>query len=640
MVRSVNDPRSAFRPATGEIPTAPGVYRFSDASGRALYIGKAKNLRARLSSYFGPLEALNPRIQRMLLMSHRVDWTVVRTDTESLILEHTWINEMSPPFNVQFRDDKSYPYLAITLADEAPRLIVTRKRNIRGARYFGPFPRTWAVRETAGLLQQAFPIRTCNDATYKRAMSSGIPCLASQIGRCAGPCSLAISLDEHAKHVGHMIAFLSGQDTSELNALREQMRLASHAQNYEGAAKLRDQITAAEHVLEKNSIVLRDSTNADVFGLVTDELAACVHQFIVRNGRVRGERSWIVDIELDTSAEELISNVLKTAYLTSAQKRTRSRRSLVNTENADYPSLIVSSVSPADAATVTELLEREFGRRVSVEVPIRGEKQQIVQRAQLNAAENLQRYKMRRASDIVTRTDALAELQRFLGLNTVPLVIECVDVSHLSGSNVVGSLVRFEDGLPAKSGYRHYRIDGTNDDTASIRQLVTRRYGAVQDSSSAITQSDDRRMPQLLVVDGGQPQVAAAKRALTELGMSELAICGIAKRLEEIWLPDEDFPRVLPRTSEALFLVQRMRDEAHRFAITYQRKQRAQSVHSQLADVPGLGEKRVASLLKTFKSVARLRRATTDEIASAPGISTTLAETIFEFLNSSQTPEK
>lgn len=633
------DNRDSFRPAQGEVPTSPGVYRFSDHTGRVLYIGKAKNLRSRVANYFGPLTALNPRTQRMLALASNIDWTVVGTDTESLVLEHTWINEMSPPFNVQFRDDKSYPYLAVTLADDAPRLIITRRRSIRGARYFGPFPKVWAVRETAALLQQAFPIRTCNDATYKRAIASGVPCLASQIGRCAGPCSLSISSDEHRMRVNDMIAFLSGQDTSQLQQLRSAMKAASASLDFEQAARYRDQIAAAEHILERNTVVLRDNVNADVFGIVTDELAASVHQFIIRQGRIRGERSWVVDIELDTAASELMTNVVQTVYeLTEAHVRS-AKRSLTLGDDYEIPHEVLASVLPADAADLRELLSETSQHKVSIEVPVRGEKAQIVQRATFNAAENLQRYKLKRSADIVTRTDALAELQQALTMTEVPLYIECVDISHLSGTDVVGSLVRFEDGLPAKSGYRHYRITDTTDDTASIHQLVLRRFTKFAADSDADDVSLRRELPQLLIVDGGQPQVNAAQRALDELGISDIALCGIAKRLEEIWLPFDEHPLILPRSSEALFMVQRLRDEAHRFAITFQRKQRSKSIHTELSSVPGLGEKRIKALLQAFKSVKRLRAASVNEIASVPGVSLAVARTVVEHLSASETAE-
>ena len=610
------DHRASFRPAQGEIPTSPGVYRFSDKHGRVLYIGKAKNLRARLSNYFQPLHSLMPRTQRMLALAARVDWTVVATDTESLVLEHTWITEFKPPFNVQFKDDKTYPYLAVTLREEAPRLIITRNERIKGARYFGPYPKVWALRETTQLLQQAFPIRTCNEADYKRAMSSGRPCLAGQIGRCHGPCSQLLTIAEHRERVDELVAFLAGGDTGHLRELQRRMRDAAAEQRYEEAAKLRDQVRAVEHVMEKNSIVLGMDVNLDVFGLRADELAAAAHQFIIRGGRIRGERSWIVDVELDDSPGRLLEQVIQSAY---------------EGEREPPPEILVP-VQPDDAEALEGALSAKRPRRgrVRVRIPERGDKAQLMERAVLNAGENLVRHKLKRAADLTARTDALAELQRALGMAEAPLRIECIDVSHLQGTDVVASLVVFEDGLPAKGAYRRYRIEETRDDTDSIHQVVSRRAAQLNQLAESGAQPSGvyRDRPQLLIVDGGEPQVRAASRALAEAGITDIALCGIAKRLEEIWLPDDPFPVILPRTSDALFLVQRIRDEAHRFAITFQRQRRSTSISSRLSEVPGLGPKRVNGLLKHFGSVARLRAATAAEVAAAPGIGPTLAEQI------------
>ncbi|MGJ0204534.1 excinuclease ABC subunit UvrC [Leucobacter sp. gxy201] len=613
---SPDDRRAAFRPAQGEIPTSPGVYRFSDRYGRVLYIGKAKNLRARLANYFQPLDALMPRTRRMLMLAAKLDWTVVATDTESLVLEHTWITEFKPPFNVQFKDDKTYPYLAVTLREEAPRLIITRNERIRGARYFGPYPKVWALKETTRLLQQAFPIRTCNDADYRRAMQSGRPCLAGQIGRCSGPCSQLLTVSEHRARVDELVAFLSGGDRSHLRALQSEMRTAAGEQRYEDAARLRDQAEAVEHVMEKNAVVLGLDVNLDVFGLRSDELAAAAHQFIIRGGRIRGERSWIVDVELDDSPGTLLEQVIQSAYAD---------------DREPPPEVLVPQLPENSLELENALAERRPRRgRVRVRVPERGDKAQLMERAVLNAGEHLIRHKLKRAADLTARTDALAELQQALGMDEPPLRIECIDVSHLQGTGVVASLVVFEDGLPAKGAYRKYRIESTRDDTDSIHQVVSRRAAQL----NAAAENGDlpsgvyRDRPQLLVVDGGEPQVKAAARALDAAGITDVALCGIAKRLEEIWLPGDPFPVILPRTSEALFLVQRIRDEAHRFAITFQRQRRSTSISSRLSEIPGLGPKRVQALLKHFGSVARLRAASLDELASAPGVGPKLAEQI------------
>lgn len=615
------DTRARFRPAPGEIPTSPGVYRFSDKHGRVLYIGKAKNLRARVTNYFQPWNALLPRTQRMLSLAAHVDWTVVATDTESLVLEHTWITEYQPPFNVQFKDDKTYPYLAVTLREEAPRLIITRNERIRGAKYFGPYPKVWAVRETAALLQQAFPIRTCTDGDYRRAMTSGRPCLAGQIGRCSGPCSGLVTVEEHRARVQELVAFLGGNFTSHLREMQRAMQQAAGEQRYEDAAKIRDQVEAIEHVIEKNTVVLGHDVNLDVFGLRSDELAAAVHQFIVRNGRIRGERSWIVDVELDDSPARLLEQVIQTAYEGSRES----------------PVEILVPELPENAVALQSVLRasRPRGGAVRIRVPERGDKAQLMEHAVRNAAEHLVRHKLKRAADLSARTDALAELQRALDMSDAPLRIECIDVSHLQGTDVVASLVVFEDGLPAKGAYRKFRIERTTDDTDSIYQVVSRRAAQLNQLAreGAAPTGKYRDRPQLLIVDGGEPQVRAAARALSEAGITDIALCGVAKRLEEIWVPGDPFPVILPRTSEALFMVQRIRDEAHRFALTFQRQRRRSGISSELSEIPGLGPKRVNSLLKHFGSVKRLRAATAAEIATAPGVGPALAEDIHGHLH-------
>ena len=619
MIRE-EDHRDSFRPAQGEIPTSPGVYRFSDRHGRVLYIGKAKNLRARLANYFQPLRSIQPRTQRMLALAARLDWTVVATDTESLVLEHTWITEFQPPFNVQFKDDKTYPYLAVTLREEAPRLLITRNDKIRGARYFGPYPKVWLLREMTALLQQAFPIRTCNDADYRRAMQTGRPCLAGQIGRCHGPCSGLISIEDHRERVGELVAFLAGGDDRALKQLQRAMRDAAAEQRYEDAARLRDQVAAVQHVMERNSVALGLDVDADVFGLRHDELSAAAHQFIIRGGRIRGERSWLVDVELDDSPSALLEQVIQSAY---------------EGEREPPPQILVPML-PDNAEALEQALRarRPRGGRVRVQVPERGDKAGLMDRAVLNAGEHLLRYKLKRAADISARTDALSELQQALDMTEPPLRIECIDVSHLQGTGVVASLVVFEDALPAKGAYRKYRIEQTTDDTDSIYQVVSRRAAQLNQlaQSGELPDGRYRDRPQLLIVDGGAPQVAAAKRALDEAGINDIALTGVAKRLEELWLPDDPFPVVLPRASEALFLVQRVRDEAHRFAITFQRQRRSTAIASQLSEIPGLGPKRVQALLKHFGSVARLREASLDEISSAPGVGPQLATQILSRL--------
>lgn len=607
-----------WRPKAGEIPAAPGVYRFSDASGRILYVGKAVNLRQRLANYFQPLRSLHERTRHMVLAASTVDWTVVGSDFEALQLEYTWIKEYSPPYNVKFRDDKSYPYLAVTLADEAPRVMVTRNRRIPGARYFGPYPKVWAVRETIDLMIRAFPIRTCSDASYKRAMQTGRACFPGQIGRCGGPCSQTVTIEEHRAVVDEFVAFMASHDRRVIGVLQREMKEAADAFEYERAARIRDRIQALENVLEKSAVVLPDGVEVDVFGIEADELAAAVQQFVVRGGRIRGVRSWVVDKELDISAGELVESVLETAYETEAPPRE-----------------IVVPVLPDDARALERwLAERRERGGVSLRTAQRGDKAAVLQTATLNAKQALGLYKTRRTADYVARSQALTELQEALGLDEAPLRMECYDVSHLGGTNVVASMVVFEDGLPKKSDYRKFAVHDTADDTESIAQVLRRRLARLDEddapdgSEGAPTKRRFAYRPGLLIVDGGQPQVQAAAAVLAELGIDDIPLVGIAKRLEEVWLPDDPFPVILPRGSEALFLLQRIRDEAHRFAITFQRQKRRADIGTVLSEIPGLGPARSKELLRHFGSVARLRAASVDELTAVRGIGPQLAATI------------
>ncbi|WP_167142234.1 excinuclease ABC subunit UvrC [Canibacter zhoujuaniae] len=613
------DNRKAFKPQSGEVPTDPGVYRFSDRHGRVLYIGKAKNLRNRLANYFQPLHTLQPRTQLMVQLAAKVDWTVVASDTESLVLEHSWINEFRPPFNVQFKDDKSYPYLVVLMGDEAPRAIISRKEGIKKAKYFGPYPKVWALRETLDLVQQAFPLRTCNDADYSRAMRSGRPCLASQIGRCHGPCSMRVSIAEHRERAKEMVRFLRSLDRRFVRQVESQMRDAAAAQRFEEAAKLRDRLQALEHILEKQAVVFASEVNADFFGYYANELLGAVHQFKVRAGRIRGERSWIVEVGPDDSAGTVLEQVLQSVY-----------------EREAPPKRIITSALPENAADLSEVLKQRHGLRAlpQIKVAERGEKARLLESAVKNAGEHLLRNSLRRTNDITARTDALAELQQYLGLAEPPLRIEAIDVSHLQGTNVVASLVVFEDGLPAKGAYRKYKVVEANNDVDSIRQVVARRAAALGKADELAPEVGlYRARPQLLLIDGGQPQVAAAAAALEEAGITDIAVAGIAKRLEELWLPEDDFPVILPRNSEALFLVQRLRDEAHRFAITFQKQRRSKALATELSEIPGVGQARVKALLRTFGSVKRVRSASIAELGAVPGVGESLASVIYEHLH-------
>jgi excinuclease ABC subunit C len=616
-----------WRPKAGEIPTSPGVYRFRDADRRVLYVGKAKNLRARLSNYFAPLRTLHERTRRMVLTASSVEWTVVGNDVEALQLEYTWIKEFDPPFNVKYRDDKSYPYLAVTLADESPRAIVTRRRGIPGARYFGPYPKVWAVNETLDLLLKLFPIRTCKDSDYRRAMATGKPCFAGQIGRCFGPCSGRVTIEEHRANVDRFVAFMQNQDRRIVDELTRSMQRAAAAQDYETAARRRDELQAATSFFEKSAVVLSETADLDVFGIDHDELAAAVQLFIVRGGRIRGVRSWTVDKELDVPLGDLVDSVLQNAYA----------------EDIVPPGEVVVPELPDDATALEAWLGGVAGRRVRVRAAKRGDKAALLDTATQNAKQSLMLYKTRRSADFTTRSRALEDIQEALGMADAPLRIECFDVSHLSGTNIVASMVVFEDGLPRKDEYRRFTIPSSTDDTDSIHQVLMRRLAYLiggdddrADSSGEpegeVPVSPSRKKfayrPNLLVVDGGQPQVEAAARALRESGVQGIALCGIAKRLEEIWTPDSDFPVILPRNSDALFLFQRVRDEAHRFAITHQRQRRKRDIGTVLSEIPGLGPSRVKHLLRHFGSVARLKGASETEIAEVKGIGPTLAGTI------------
>ena len=626
----------AWRPKTGEIPTSPGVYRFRDARERVLYVGKAKNLRARLSNYFQPLRSLHERTRRMVLTASRVEWTVVGSEFEALQLEYSWIKEFSPPFNVQFRDDKSYPYLAITLGDEVPRVLITRNRKLKGAKYFGPYTKVWAIRETLDLMLKVFPIRSCSETTYRRAEQTGRPCLLGDIGKCAAPCVGRIPKDAHRDLAADLASFMGGGDQRFRADLTKRMLEASAALNFEEAARLRDAIGAMEAALAKTAVVLGDDVDTDVFGIADDELAASVQQFIVRGGRIRGTRSWVVDKELDVSLGELVESVLRNAY----------------DDDVHPPREVLVPQLPEDAEDLATWLSqrRAAGReaegrrgsgRTRLHVAERGDKAALAETAARNAAHALMLYKTRRSADFTARSQAIADLQEALGLDDAPLRIECFDVSHLGGTNIVASMVVFEDGLPRKDQYRRFNVANSTDDTESMYQVLRRRLAHLKDEDTAPTLAGERfaYRPNLLLVDGGQPQVAAAQRAIDDSGASGVALAGIAKRLEELWQPGSEFPVILPRNSDALFLVQRLRDEAHRFAITHQRTRRKRDIGSQLATVPGLGEARVNVLLKHFGSVARLRRASIEDVAEVPGFGRVLAAAVVDRLRQEDPPE-
>ena len=610
----------SFRPKTSEIPTNPGVYRFVDNSDRVLYVGKAKNLRARLTSYFGPLEKLHERTQRMLLSASGVKWTIVETEYDALQLEFQWIKEFDPPFNVRFRDDKSYPYLAISMSEDVPRAFLTRNRELRGVRYFGPYTQSWAIRETLDTLLKVYPVRSCSQGTYQRAQRQKRPCLLADIGKCSAPCVDRISKSDHkalAKRLGDFVG--SGND-SHLQELRERMLKASESENFELAANYRDDVVALEKVLEKSTVVFSDQTDADLIGLARDELSAAVSIFVIRGGRIRGNRSMVVDLELDRSDAELIEYLIQELYTPSKKA-----------EPTEVPKQLLLPVAPADEKALELWLGTLRTGNVSLSVPQRGDKAKLLETAHKNAQHALQSYKLKRSSDFIARADALSGIQKALGMQNAPLRIECFDISHLSGTNIVGSMVVFEDGLPKKDHYRRFNLE-TSDDTESIYEVLKRRlkYLSEEDSSEKFSYR-----PALLLIDGGIPQRNAALKALKESGIEDITVATLAKRLEEVFVSGSDYPVIFPRTSEELFLLQRIRDEAHRFAITAQRQKRSNSISSQLVEIPGLGERRARLLLRKFGSLKRIKLASIEEIASLPGFGPKMAEQVHSALKDS-----
>lgn len=628
------DPAS-YRPAPGSIPTGPGVYRFSDAEGRVIYVGKAINLRQRLNSYFADPAALHFRTQTMVRTAAKVEWTLVRNELEALQLEYTWIKQYDPRFNVKYRDDKSYPWVAVTWGEEFPRVFVGRGSKRRSNRYFGPYAQAWAIRDTLDSLLRVFPMRSCSNGVFNNAKASGRPCLLGYIGKCAAPCVGRIDAEAHRDLAASVCEFLAGRTNTLISGLQTEMQIAAQNQDYERAAVLRDRLVALQQASERNAIVLGDGINADVVALAVDPLEIAIQLFSVRDGRIRGERSWVAERQDDSDSATLLEKFLVQLYAEDA---------------TDIPPQILVPELPDAAEVLQQLLTDERGSRVKLLVPKRGDKATLLDTAGRNAAEALSLHKLRRSSDLSTRSRALAELQEALELPEAPLRIECYDISHTQGSEVVGSMVVFEDGLARKSEYRRFvirTVEGSND-VAAMHEVITRRFRRLLAERTDAESSPEgpllidpetgaprkfAYLPGLVVVDGGAPQVAAAARALTELGISEVALCGLAKRLEEVWLPDQEYPVILPRASEALYLLQRVRDEAHRFAITHHRSRRsAAMVESVLDEVPGLGEIRRKALLKHFGSLRKLRKASVDDIAEVPGIGPRTATALFEIL--------
>ncbi|RSN62749.1 excinuclease ABC subunit C [Amycolatopsis sp. WAC 04182] len=639
---------TTYRPSPGSIPDAPGVYKFRDATKRVIYVGKAKSLRSRLNSYFADLTGLHPRTRQMVTTAASVEWTVVSTEVEALQLEYNWIKEFDPRFNVRYRDDKSYPVLAVTMNEEFPRLHVYRGARKKGVRYFGPYAHAWAIRETLDLLLRVFPARTCSAGVFKRHGQIGRPCLLGYIGKCSAPCVGKVSADEHRAIVEDFCDFLAGRTDALIRRLEQEMAAASEELEFERAARLRDDLGALRRAMEKQAVVLGDGTDADVVAFAHDELEAAVQVFHVRGGRVRGQRGWVIDKAEEMDVKDLVDHFLTQFYGEEA-------------ERADDPDLgspvpreVLVPELPADAEALGEWLSGLRGSRVSLRVPQRGDKRALAETVTRNAGEAFTQHKLRRAGDLTARSAALAELQDYLALETAPLRIECVDISHIQGSDVVASLVVFEDGIPRKSEYRRFalREAAEEGDVASIAEVVRRRfYRYLKENAEGSEVDPDRPgidpetgkprkfayAPNLLVVDGAGPQATAAADVLSELGVTDVAVVGLAKRLEEVWLPGDPDPVILPRTSDALYLLQRLRDEAHRFAIRYHREKRSKRMQvSALDGVPGLGQARRTALIKHFGSVKKLREARIEEIEAVPGFGRRTAEAVVAALAGEQ----
>ncbi|MFV8164640.1 excinuclease ABC subunit UvrC [Mycobacterium sp. 134] len=632
---------ATYRPAPGSIPVEPGVYRFRDPHGRVIYVGKAKSLRSRLTSYFSDIASLAPRTRQMVMTAGSVEWTVVTTEVEALQLEYNWIKEFDPRFNIRYRDDKTYPVLAVTLNEEYPRLMVYRGPRRKGVRYFGPYSHAWAIRETLDLLTRVFPARTCSAGVFKRHRQIDRPCLLGYIDKCSAPCIGRVSAEEHRRIVLDFCDFLSGKTDRLARDMEQQMIAAAEELDFERAARLRDDIAALKRALEKQAVVLGDGTDADVVAFADDDLEAAVQVFHVRGGRVRGQRGWIVEKSGDpeqSGQEHLVEQFLTQFYGEQAELG-----GAADEATNPVPREVLVPVLPPNAEQLAAWLSGLRGSRVSLRVPVRGDKRTLAETVARNAHEALAQHKLKRAGDFNARSEALQSIQDSLGLADAPLRIECVDISHVQGTDVVASLVVFEDGLPRKSDYRHYAIreaagEGRSDDVASIAEVTRRRFlRHVSDAQPEPgAEQRPRRFaypPNLFVVDGGAPQVNAAAAVLDELGVTDVAVIGLAKRLEEVWVPAEPDPVIFPRNSEGLYLLQRVRDEAHRFAISYHRSKRSKRMTASALDsVRGLGEQRRKALVTHFGSVARLKDATVEEITAVPGIGVATAKAVLAAL--------
>lgn len=631
------DPAS-YRPKTSDIPTDPGVYRFKDPHGRIIYVGKANNVRSRLSSYFVNPNTLPPKTRTMVHTAAAVEWTTVASEQEAIQLEYTWIKEFTPRFNIMYRDDKSYPYLAVTMNEKFPRVMVMRGDRRKGVKYFGPFHPAKAIRETVDRMLRVFPVRTCSAGVFRRAQLADRPCLMGYIDKCAAPCVNRISEDDHYALAEDFVAFMNGDVRPYLRELEQQMQTAVADLRYEDAARYRDDIEALKKVFERNAVVLPETTEADIFAFAEDELEAAFQVFHVRDGRIRGQRGWVVEKVEDTTEPQLVEQLLLQIY-----------GDMEDTER--IPREVLVPVLPENPQHIETWMAERRGANVNLRVPQRGTKSQLLETVQENANGALRLHKSRRSGDITARSAALRELQEALEFDQPLLRIEAYDISHVQGTNVVGSMVVFEDGLPKKRDYRKFNVtgDAARDDTAAMDDVLSRRFknflkeqaeAPEMHSGELSTDEEDREEPKkfsyppsLVVVDGGLAQVNAAQQALLNLGIDDVPVVGLAKRLEELWIPGDDFPMILPRSSQGLYLLQRLRDESHRFAIQAHRSKRSSSmIQSVLDEVPGLGEKRRKELLKHFGSLKKVRQASIEDLQVVSGVGPKLAQAIYDTL--------
>ena len=626
-----SNPALSFRPDPGTIPTEPGCYLWRDRGDRVVYVGKAKNLRARLSSYFQSWGGIQTRTRSMLEAARSVEWIVCGNEVEALHLEYNLIKRHRPRYNVRYTDDKSYPYLALTVQEDVPRAMVRRNPRRDGTRYFGPYAHAYAIRETLDLLLRVFPVRTCSQGVFDRCRRTDRPCLLHHIGRCAAPCVGKVTEAQHRDLVEDLIAFLEGDTQQTLADLEQRMTTEAKSLNFEAAARIRDQLTAVRRALEKQVMVTRRSEDFDAIHYQDDELEASFQAFFVRRGRVVGRKGWTVDKVEDLDAPELVGRFLLELAMDRA---------------GELPREVLVPVEPADRETLEELLSELRGARVSIRVPQRGEKRTFLESVRDNAKEAFHQHKLKRAKDFNARSQALHELQDALGLTEAPLRIECYDISTLQGTNSVASMVVMEDGLPRKSEYRRFKIRGVEgqDDFAMMHEVISRRFrNYLAERERPVGEKVKFAYPpNLVIIDGGKGQLNAARRAMDELGIEGVELCSLAKRMEEVFLPDREESVMLPRSSEALYLIQRVRDEAHRFAVTYHRSLRGREMTASAFDeVPGIGPARRKSLLDEFGSLKRVREATVDEIAQVEGFSRLLATRVFDALHGqpSQTPQ-